>query len=136
MNRRSVRNRKLALDSRHDLVDSVVGAEARREPMSAAAFGLGDAAHVDIAERPQTHPDGAVRLLLDDAGDLGFGGAAEDVDEALDLLDGDLVPSEVVLSDGGPDEASIGDEVGVAHRFPEQLEVRESLCLDPRAAHA
>ena len=53
------------LDSPHDLVDAVVGAEAGREPMAAAAFGLGDAADVDLAEGPEAHADSAVGLFLD-----------------------------------------------------------------------
>src|SRR5262249_31197161 len=134
MNGRSARNRKLALDSPYDLVDAVVGGEAGREPVAATTFGFGDAAHVDFAEGSEAHPDGAVGLLLDDARDLGFGGAAQDVDEALDLLDRDLMLGEVVLGDRGPHEPSLGNEVGVAQRVAEQLEVREAVLLEQRAA--
>src|SRR6266699_6058166 len=73
MNGRSARNRKLVLDPPHDRVDAVVGAEAGGEAMAAAALGLGDAAHVDLSERPQAHTDSAVGLLFEDARDLGLG---------------------------------------------------------------
>src|SRR5262252_3803716 len=113
MNGRSARNRELALDSPDD---------------------LGDAADVDVTEGPEAHPDRAVGLLLDDARDLGFGGAAQDVDEALDLLDRDLVLGEVILRHRGPYEPPIGHEVSIAQGVAEQLEVREAVLLEQRAA--
>src|SRR5207247_3644075 len=136
MNGRSARNRKLVLDPPHDRVDAVVGAEAGGEAVAAAALGLGDAAHVDLSERPQAHADGPVGLFFEDARDLGLGGAAQDVDEALDLLDRDLILREVALCNGSPDEASLGDEVGAAQRVAEELEVREPMLLEQRATQA
>src|SRR5437879_3470703 len=111
MNGRSARNRKLVLDPPHDRLDPVVGAEAGGEAVAAAALGLGDAAHVDLSERPQAHTNSAVGFLFEDARDLSLGGAAQDVDEALDLLDRDLLLREVALGHCGPDEASLGDAV-------------------------
>src|SRR5690349_4788390 len=111
MNGRSARNRKLVLDPPHDRVDGVVGTEAGGEAMAATALGLGDAPDVDLTERPQAHANGPVGLLFEDARDLGLGRAAQDVDEALDLFDRDLMLREVALRDRGPDEAPLGDEV-------------------------
>src|SRR5438477_28156 len=133
MNGRSARNRKLALDPPHDRVDTVVGAEAGGEAVATTALGLGDAAHIDLSERAQAHTDGAVGLLFEDARDLRLGGAAQDVDEALDLLDRDLVLREVVLGHRGPDKASLGDEVRAVQRVAEKLEIREAVHLEQRA---
>ena len=104
--------------------------------MAAAALGLGDAAHVDLSERPQAHTDSAVGLLFEDARDLGLGGAAQDVDEALDLLDRDLMLREVALGHRGPDEASLGDEVRAVQLVAEELQIREPVLLEQRATQA
>src|SRR5712691_5445843 len=136
MNGRSARNRKLALDPPHDRVDTVVGAEAGGEAVTTAALGLGDAAHVDLSERPQAHADSAVGLLFEDARDLGLGGAAQDVDKALDLLDRDPMLREVALGHRSPDEAPLGDEVRAVQRVAEELEIREPVLLEQRATQA
>ena len=109
-----------------------MGGEPGGEAVTAAAVALGDAAHVDLAERAQAHPDRAVGLLLQHAGDLGFGGAPQDVDEALDLLEGDVVTGEHRLGDGGPHEALVVDELGLGEGLAEQTQIREAVLLEER----
>ena len=61
--------------------------------------------------------------------------AAQDVDEAFDLFERDAVTlGEVALGHLGPDEALLGDELGVAERVGEKLEVREPVLLEQGAA--
>ena len=81
--RRGCSRRRVGMSS----VDSNPAAKRWPPPPLSAAIE----ADVDVAERAQAHPDGAVGLLLHDAGDLGLGGAAHDVDEPLDLLERDVV---------------------------------------------
>ena len=104
--------------------------------MTAAAVGLGDPAHVDVAQRAQAHADSPVGLFLEHAGDLGLGRAAQDVDQALDLLHLDAVAVEHLLGHRRPDEPLLAHELGAAQRLAEQLEVREAVLLEQRAAQA
>ena len=100
--------------SRDEVVGVERGLEARGEPVAAATVVGGDRADVDVAERAQAHADRAVGLFLQHAGDLGLGGAAQDVDEPFDLLEGDVVALEHVLGDGRPHEAPLDVELARA----------------------
>ena len=60
-------------------------------------------------------------------------GAPQDVDEPLDLVEGDVVAGEHRLGDRGPHEALVVDELGLGERLAEQAQVRRSGA--PRRGH-
>ena len=91
--------------------------EPRGEPVTAATVLVRDLADVDGAERAQAHAHRAVGLFLEHARDLGLGGAAQDVDQAFDLVEGDVVALEHVLGDGRPHEAPLDVELRVLERL-------------------
>src|SRR6185436_6934474 len=96
----------------NDDLGGVVAREAGGEAMAAAALVLGNLADVDRTERSHAHSPRAVGRFLEHARDLGFAGPADQVDQALDLLEGDVVTPEVVLGDLGPYELLVGDQLG------------------------
>src|SRR5882724_3433556 len=75
-------------DLRDDGLGRLVAREARGEAVTAAALAFRDLAHVDRAERAQAHAPGEVGTLFQHARDLRLAGAAEHVDESLDLVEG------------------------------------------------
>ena len=92
--------------------DPDVRGEAGGEAVAAAAVRRGDVADVGGADRAQAHLHRAVGLLLEHARDVGLGGAAHDVDEALDLVDRDVVARQHVLGHRGPHERLLPDQLG------------------------
>ena len=87
-----------------------VGGEPGREAVAAAAVRGRDPLDVGGAHRAEADPHRAVDVLLEDARDVGFGGTAHDVDEALDLLHRDAVPLQLLLGDRGPHEGLLAHE--------------------------
>ena len=76
-------------------------------------------------------PSGA---FLQHARDLGFARPAHDVDQALDLLERHAVAREVGLRHLRPHEVLLGHELGAGEHLGEQLQVREPVLLEQRAA--
>ena len=108
--------------------------EAGGEAVAAAAVRRGDVADVGVADRAEAHLHRAVRLLLEHARDVGLGGAAHDVDEPLDLFDRHVVAAQHVLGHRGPHERLLAHQLGVRDGLGEELQVREAVLLEQRAA--
>src|SRR5713101_9751504 len=107
--------------------------ETGRDAMAPTPVRGGDCSNIDIAQRTEAHPYAAVEVLLEHAGDLSLRRTPDDVDQALDLLQGDAVTSKHVLGDGSPHEPPLDVELGRRQRFSEELQVCESMLLEQLA---
>src|SRR4051812_25727649 len=93
----------VTLERSEDALDydlgGVVAREAGGEAMTATTLVLGDLAHVDRPEGAHADAPRAVGGFLEHARDLGLAGPADEVDQALDLFERDVVTPEILLRD-------------------------------------
>ena len=123
-------------DAGDDGVGRVVARETGGEAMAAATLLLGDAAHVDVAHRAQADPPRTVGPFLHHARNFGFARPAHDVDQALDLFVRHVVARELGLRHLRPHEVLLGHEHRAGEDLGEELQVREAVLLEQRAAQA
>ena len=115
---------------RHGLVDAPCGHEAGHERVAAAAEFGRERGDVDRTGGAQRHPQPLPRRFLQHAGHLGLGAAAEMVDEALGLVEGDAVAVEVVDGEPGAHEPMVDVELGPSQRHRHHLHVLEPVLLE------
>jgi hypothetical protein len=91
-------------------------------------------AHVEPVHRSQRRL-GPVRGLLEHGGDVGLGGAAEEVDQALRLVEPDAVLGQVGGGDPAGDEAALAVVLGPLEDGPGQAQVGQAVLLEELAVH-